>query len=459
MTPPRSSTDPVEQRAVRRASVRLIWFLALLYLLNNIDRTNIGFASLTMSRATGLTAQTFGIGVSAFYVGYLLFEIPSNIILARTGARRSLARMAIGSGLATMLMVLVQGPATLYLVRALLGLAESGYLVGIVLYLSYWFPAEHRARLNSVFMLSLPLAFAVSSAIAGFILGLDGLFGIAGWRWLFITEGAPAIVAGIICLRFLQDRPEQAGWLSPEERVALAAAVRRDGVSRERSPADMLREVPVLLRNRFVIVNGLVYAGVGVGLISLTSWMPTVVKGFDLPAWKVGFVTMIAPLTAAVVMVGWSRWSDRRQERVLNAAAAQLVAAIGWAVAASARDPALIVFGFTIAAVGIYSTYSISFTFTQSYVRPEQRPVAIAIVGTMGSLGGIIVPALIGTLKTRTGNFQSGFLTLSGLLIFTALCTTFLLPAVRRFNQRTEQVGETDELGSLRDDGRTRPFC
>lgn len=341
-----------------------------------------------MSDSIGLSAHTFGIGVAAFYVGYLIFEIPSNIILARTGARRSLARIAIGSGLATMLMVFVQGPISFYLVRALLGLAESGYLVGIVLYLSFWFPAEHRARLNAIFMLSLPLAFAVSSVMAGLLLELDGLFGLAGWQWLFLTEGIPAIVAGIACLYFLQDHPRDALWLPTDERHALIAAVEREGSSEKRSGLAMFRQIPELLRNPFVVVNGLVYTGTGVGLVSLTSWMPTVVKGFGIGNSQVGFVTMLAPLTAAVAMLLWSRWSDRRQERVLNAIASQLVGALGWAIAALALNPIIAFIGLTIAAVGIYSTYAISFTFTQIYVRPEQRPVAIAIVGTLGSLGG-----------------------------------------------------------------------
>ncbi len=163
----------LERSAVRRASLRLVWLLILLYLLNNIDRTNIGFAALTINRDLGLTAQSFGVAVGMFYVGYLLCEIPSNIILARTGARRSLARMAIGSGLVTVLTSFAQGPLTFYAARFFLGIAEAGYLVGIVLYLSYWFPAAYRARLNALFMLSLPLAFTLSSAIAGTILNLE----------------------------------------------------------------------------------------------------------------------------------------------------------------------------------------------------------------------------------------------------------------------------------------------
>jgi ACS family tartrate transporter-like MFS transporter len=426
-----------EGTAIRRATFRLVWFLVLLYLLNNIDRTNIGYATLTMSKAIGLTAQTFGVGVGAFYVGYLLFEIPSNIVLARTGARVSLARLAIGSGLVTMLTAFVQGPTSFYLARFLLGLTEAGYLVGIVLYLSYWFPAEHRARINALFMLSLPLAFALSSAVAGSILNLDGLFGVAGWQWLFLLEGSPAVLAGIFCLFYLDDRPAQANWLTPAERRALVEAVDRDGIVAERSVGAMVKELPSVLCDPFVLVGGIIYFGVAFGIISLTSWTPTVIQTFGLSYREVGFVTMLAPLTATVAMVLWSRWSDRRQERVINTTVALLVGALGWAIAALANNPFMIVIGFVVAAIGIYSTYAISFTITQTYVAPAKRPVAIGAVGVIGSFGGILVPIIVGSLRTSSGSFTSGFLVVSAVMTLAAICTSFLAPLVRRRNAQS----------------------
>ena len=432
--------DGVQRRAVKRASLRLVWFLVLLYLLNNIDRTNVGFAALTMNKAIGLTAQTFGVAVGIFYVGYLLFEIPSNIVLARTGARTSLARMAIGSGLACASTAFIQSPISFYLARFVLGVTEAGYLVGIVLYLSYWFPARDRARLNALFMLSLPLAFTLSSAIAGSILSLDGLWGVAGWQWLFLIEGLPAVLAGIATLFYLDNRPRDAKWLSHAERAALEAAVATEGPAVEKRAGAMLRELPRLLADPVVLVGGIIYFGLNFGIISLTSWMPSVIQTFGLSHYKVGFVTMIAPLTAAVAMIGWSRWSDLRQERIINTTAAQLVGAAGWVVVALASDPVLITIGFVVAAIGVYTTYALSFAITQTYVAPESRAVAIGAVGVIGGIGGVFVPMIVGSLRTASGNFTSGFLVVAGAMTFSAVCTATLRPVLRRRAHEATQI-------------------
>ena len=422
--------SPVERTAIRKAALRLVWFLILLYLLNNIDRTNVGFAALTMNRDLGLSAQTFGVAVGTFYVGYLLCEIPSNVLLAKMGARTSLARMAIGSGLVTCLTAFAQGPITFYLARFLLGIAEAGYLVGIVLYLSYWFPASVRARLNALFMLSLPLAFGISSAIAGSILSLDGLYGIAGWQWLFLLEGAPAILAGLFALRYLPDRPHNAPWLTPVEQQTLEAAVARDGVSAPHDSRAMLAQLRRLLLHPTVIVCGAIYFALNFGVISLTSWMPTVVRTFNAGVHTVGFLTMLAPFTAAAVMIVWSRWSDYRQERILNTAAALAIGALGWCIAALATTPLVIMVGFVIAAIGVYAAYAISFTIAQTYVAIEDRPIAIAAVGVIGNVGGVFVPMIVGALRTATGSFTAGFLVVSAVMIVVALFTVALRQTV-----------------------------
>lgn len=427
--------EPSEERnAVRRAALHLIWFLVLLYLLNNIDRTNVGFATLTMNKDLGLSAQTFGVAVGIFYLGYLFCEIPSNIILAKIGARRSLARMAISSGLVTMLTAFVQGPISFYIVRFLLGVAEAGYLVGIVLYLSYWFPAAYRARYNALFMLSLPLAFSLSSALAGTILGLNGTFGIAGWQWLFLLEGTPAVIVGIISLWYLADRPRDAAWLSEAQRRALETALAKDAPpqAKEAHVARMLRELPIFLRNPVVMTCGMIYLALNFGLISLTSWMPSVISTFGLPVTQVGFVTMIAPLTAAVVMVFWGRWSDQRQERVVNTSVALFIGAAGWALAALAQTPVLIVCGFVLAAIGVYATYAISFAISQTYVAPESRPVAIALIGVVGNIGGVFVPMIIGYIKTTTGSFSAGFLMVAAVMAIAGVLTYRLKGVIAR---------------------------
>ena len=422
--------EAAEASAIRKASRRLVWFLVLLYLLNNIDRTNVGFAALTMNRNLGLSAQTFGMAVGIFYIGYLLFEIPSNLVFARTGARRSLARMAIGSGLVTVFTAFAQGPLTFYLARFLLGIAEAGYLVGIVLYLSYWFPASCRARLNALFMLALPLAFGISSAVAGSILSLDGLFGLAGWQWLFVLEGAPAVVAGLFALSYLSDHPQEAAWLTAAEQRSLAAAVARDGAGSPHASRTAWARLLALLLNPAVIVGGAIYFALNFGVISLTSWMPSEVRTFNVGFHAVGFLTMLAPFTAAVVMIGWSRWSDHRQERIVNTAVALLVGAAGWLVAALAVTPPLVMAGFIIAAIGVYAAYAMSFTITQTYVATQDRPIAIAIVGVIGNIGGVLVPMIVGALRTATGSFTAGFLVVSAVMAAVAGLTLVFRSAV-----------------------------
>ena len=418
--------EPAADRtAIHRAASHLIWFLVLLYLLNNIDRTNIGYAALTMNKDIGLSAQTFGVAVGVFYAGYASCELPSNIIMAKTGARRSLARMAIGSGLVTMLTASVQGPVSFYVLRFLLGVAEAGYLVGIVLYLSYWFPAAYRARYNALFMLAYPLAFGVSSAMAGVILGLNGTFGLAGWQWLFLLEGAPAVIVGIISLWYLADRPRDATWLTDTQRRALEAALGNDTPmeAREARVGRMLSEVPSLLRDPVVMTCAMIYLALNFGVISLTSWMPSVIRGFGLPVTRVGFVTMIAPLAGALAMVLWGRWSDRRGERAGNTALALFVAAIGYVLVSQASTLLLTVCGFVLVAIGCYATLGMSFAISQTYVAPARRPVAIALIGVLGNVGGVFVPMIIGIIKTATGSFSAGFLMVAGVMAFTGLLT------------------------------------
>ena len=414
-----AGSDALEQQAVKRAAGRIIWFLVLLYLLNVIDRTNVGFAALTMNRDIGLSSQTFGFALGVFYVGYLLFEVPSNVLLAKIGARLSLARMAIGSGMVTVLTAFVQGPVSFYILRFCLGVTEAGYLVGIILYLSYWFPAAYRARYNALFMLALPLAFVVSAAFAGLILSLDGTLGLAGWQWLFILEGSPAVIMGVVSLFYLTDHPGAATWLDDEQRRALVAAVgaveRRQGHGAR--VGRMLSEAPSLLRNPVVITCGLVYLALNFGVTTLSSWMPSIVATLGFPMSRVGYITMAAPLCGAVAMIAWGRWSDLTNERFINTSCALFVGAAGWLLAAWAPGPLWELCGLIVAAVGVYGTYPLSFTISQNYLAPASRPVAIALIGVIGNIGGVFVPIIIGYIKTVTGSFTGGFIVVAAVMI------------------------------------------
>jgi MFS transporter, ACS family, tartrate transporter len=402
---------------VRKVAWRLMWFVMALYFLAILDRGNISFAAISMNRELGLNAQMFGIAVGVMFFTYSMFEIPSNIVLARFGARATLTRIAILWGIATVLMAFAQGPWSLYAFRAFLGFAESGLFPGVMLFLSLWFPFAYRARYNAMFNYAVPISYIFGSLISGAVLNLDGTFGIAGWKWLFILEGAPPIVLGIIGIFYLTDRPREATWLAPQEKLWLAAEIERDagelGVIHDRSLIRTLLKPMVLL---FALCN----FGLFCGLASLFAWLPQIIKTFGLPNFQIGMVTAIPPLAGLVGMILLSRHSDRLGERFIYSFCTLLLAATGFAIAAFAPTPTLIIIGFMVANVGVYGTQAVFWTIPQSYLSRDSAPGAIGLIAMVGSIGGALVPVVIGRLKDSTGSFAGGFLFVSAVLVVAA---------------------------------------
>jgi MFS transporter, ACS family, tartrate transporter len=402
---------------VRKVAWRLMWFVMALYFLAILDRGNISFAAISMNRELGLNAQMFGIAVGIMFFTYSIFEVPSNIVLARFGARATLTRIAILWGIATVLMAFAQGPWSLYAFRAFLGFAESGLFPGVMLFLSLWFPFAYRARYNAMFNYAVPISYIFGSLISGAVLNLDGTLGIAGWKWLFILEGAPTIVLGIIGIFYLTDRPRDATWLTPQEKLWLAAEIERDardlGVIHERSLIRTLMKPMVLL---FALCN----FGLFCGLASLFAWLPQIIKTFGLPNFQIGMVTAIPPLAGLVGMILLSRHSDRRGERFIYSFCTLLLAATGFAMAAFAPTPTLIIIGFMVANVGVYGSQAVFWTIPQSYLSRDSAPGAIGLIAMVGSIGGALVPVVIGRLKDSTGSFTGGFLFVSAVLVVAA---------------------------------------
>jgi ACS family tartrate transporter-like MFS transporter len=402
---------------VRKVARRLMWFVMALYFLAILDRGNISFAAISMNKDLGLNAQMFGIAVGVMYFTYSMFEIPSNLILGRFGARVTLTRIAILWGLATVLMSFTQGPWSLYAFRAFLGFAESGLFPGVMLFLSLWFPVAYRARYNAMFNYAVPISYIFGSLISGAILDLDGVLGIAGWKWLFILEGAPPILLGIIGIFYLTDRPREANWLAPQEKAWLAAEIERGaqdlGVIHDRSLLKTLMKPMVLL---FALCN----FGLFCGLASLFSWLPQIIKTFGLQNSQVGMVTAIPPMAGLIGMIVLSRHSDRLGERFVYTVCTMLLAASGFAVAAFAPNPTLIVVGFMVANVGVFGTQAIFWTIPQSYLSRDSAPGAIGLIGMVGSIGGALIPVVIGRIKDSTGSFTGGFLLVSAALVVSA---------------------------------------
>jgi MFS transporter, ACS family, tartrate transporter len=405
----------MEAAVIRKLSRRFVWFLTLIFFACVLDRVNIGFAALSMNKDLGLTAQTFGIGAGLFSVGYLLFEVPSNLILYRVGARRWIARIMITWGFVSMAMAMAEGPVSFYSLRFLLGLAEAGFFPGMMLYLSYWFPSAYRARFNAWFLLAIPLSQTIASAISGPLMELDGVLGLAGWRWLIIVESLPAILLGIVTFFYLTDRPKDAAWLNAAERAWL-----EETLSREERTVKKLNTNHLLrnLSNPLVVVLGLVYAGIATVLTGVPLWLPQILRVGGYSYIVTGLLAAMPPLVGAVVMVLWSQHSDRQGERLWHLLSAIFLSAFGWILAVSFIDaPTMLVVSLIIANAGILAATSIFWTLPAAVLAGNSAAVGIAFIGVVGGIGGAIGPMAMGYLLDATHSFSATF-------IMMALCAT-----------------------------------
>jgi ACS family tartrate transporter-like MFS transporter len=402
---------------VRKIALRIMWFVMALYFTAIVDRGNISFAALSMNKAIGLNAGMFGIAVGIMFFTYSLFEIPSTYLLARYGARVTLTRIAILWGLATVLMAFTQGPLTLYTFRALLGLAEAGLTPGVMLLVALWFPAHYRASLNAMFNYAIPVAFCCASVISGSILELDGIFGIAGWKWLFIVEGLPAIGLGIFGAFYLTDTPAKATWLTAPEKSWLQTQLARETKTLAAVHADGLIAV---LTKPVVILLGLCNFGLFCGLASLFPWLPTILKADGFSNSEIGLIAALPPLVGLIGMIVASRASDRSGERFYFTTGMLVIAAAGYAVAAWATTPAEIVGGFMIASIGAFTAQSVFWTIPQTYLAPAMAPVAIGFIGMLGSMGGALIPYVTGQIRDETGGFAGAFLVIAATLLVSA---------------------------------------
>ena len=393
--------DQARQSAIAKATRRLIPFLCLCYAVNFLDRVNVGFAALAMNEDLGFTPSMFGAGAGIFFVGYILFEIPSNLALQRFGARIWIARIIISWGLIAAAMALVNSETSFYVMRFLLGVAEAGFFPGIILYLTYWFPARERARIVSLFMAAVPLATVVGGPVSGALLELHGLWGLKGWQWLFIVEGLPAVLLGVVALRFLDDRPEDASWLSKKERQALAATLAAEAkATREVGYAGLGQ---ALTRPR-VLVLGLLYFCLVVGLYGIGFWMPQVIQTFGLAPLKIGFFTAIPYFFASIAMVIWGWHSDRTGERTWHVALPLFLAALAFAWSASTLPLGLTMVALTLATLGIYAAIGTFWSLPTAILTGTGAAAGLALVNSMGNLGGLAGPSIVGVMRQTTGS-------------------------------------------------------
>lgn len=393
-------------------SRRLIPFLFLLYVVSFLDRVNVGFAALEMNRDLSFSPEVYGFGAGIFFIGYSLFEVPSNLILARVGARRWIARIMITWGVIAAGMMFVQGPLSFYALRFLLGIAEAGFFPGMIFYLSEWFPADARARAISRFMTAIPVSAMIGGPISGALLGLGGRLGLTGWQWLFLLEGLPAVVLGAVVLRYLPDRPADAEWLAPEQRQWL-----KERLDSERDSCVAHHSYSVIraLSSGVVWQLGLlVFLSVSFGQYALALWLPQIVRGFSgLSNLQVGFISAIPNLVAVIAMVIVAAHSDRTGERCLHIAAASAVAAVGFLGSALVQSPVLIVIFLSLASAGLLSVHGPVWPLPSKFLTGAAAAGGIALINSLSNLSGFAGPFAIGLLSGASGNFRSGLLLLA----------------------------------------------
>jgi ACS family tartrate transporter-like MFS transporter len=404
---------PLLASAIRKATVRLIPFLCLAYTVNFLDRVNVGFAALHMNEDLGFSPAVYGFGAGIFFLGYILFEVPSNLALRRFGARIWIARIMISWGIVACAMALVHSETSFYVTRALLGIAEAGFFPGIILYLTYWFPAAERARIVALFMASVPLATVFGGPLSGALLEMHGFLGFAGWQWLFVIEGLPAIILGILALKVLTDEPSHAAWLTDEEKTALTGALAREAKETEAVGYADLRTA--LTRPRVLALGGLYFLMV-TGLYGIGFWMPQVISGFGLDSLAVGFLTAIPYLFAAVAMVVWGRHSDRTDERRWHIALPLFLAAAAFAWSAYSGPLVPTMMALTLATLGFYAAFGPFWALPTALLTGAGAAAGIALVNSMGNAAGFAGPYIVGVLKEATGSFSAALLFLAAAL-------------------------------------------
>jgi ACS family 4-hydroxyphenylacetate permease-like MFS transporter len=422
-----TTVSSVDDRAAARSFRRLVWFLLLIYGVALLDRLNIAFAGLSMNKDLGLSATAFGFASTVVTIAYFFCEIPSNLLMAKYGARIWIPRIMVTWGVAAALTMLTTGAYSLYIYRAVLGVAEAGLVPGLVLYLTYWFPRHYRARATSLLLIAPPLTIGIGSAISGLILGLDGILGLAGWRWLFLLEGLPAVILGAVAYFYLPNGPATATWLSDDEKSALQARLESERVHEEANTVTA-RSVVNQLRSLNVALLALAYFGLSAGLNANAIWTPQIVREFAgaMSFSQIGYISAIPALVTVLIVPLWGMHSDRTRERKWHIVLPLLLSAAGWMLVALSNVPQVRLFGLVCASTGIYSATGMFWTLPTSaaVMSPRARPAGLALINSIGILGAGVSPFVIGYLKDLTGSFASGLIFTAAALVATAICTS-----------------------------------
>ncbi len=404
-----ATTDSVDQRTaieattMRHVAWRIVPFLMVCYFISFVDRVNAGFAALEMNRDLHLSPAVFGLGGGLFFISYFIFEVPSNLAMERFGARRWIARIMVSWGVVAAAMALIVGPYTYYLLRLLLGAAEAGFFPGVMLYITYWFPSAYRARIIGWFMVAVPVSAFLGSPLSAALLGADGLLGLRGWQWMFIFEGAPAVLLGLLSLYLLDDRPSHAAWLAPARRDWLTARLAEENAAARPVSSQALWRV---LANRRVLAMALVLAGSTANSSGIQLWSPQMFKAFGLTNMQTGLANALPFALASVIMIWWSRRSDRLSERVWHSILPLVLVAIGLAGSLWFRSLSGTMVVLCLAVTGIYACKGPVWAVATEWLAAGAAAAGLAQINALSNLAGFGTIYVVGVIAGATGSFS-----------------------------------------------------
>jgi MFS family permease len=402
----------VETTTMRRVTLRIVPFLMVCYFVSFLDRVNLGFAALEMVKDLHLSSTVFGLGGGVFFVSYFLFEVPSNLLLEKFGASRWIARIMITWGFLAGAMAMVRGPQSLYLLRLLLGAAEAGFFPGVILYLTYWFPAEYRARIIGLFTVAIPVSSFLGSPISAALLATDGWLGLRGWQWMFIIEAIPAVLLGLACLVVLSDRPADAAWLSEEERRWLLGRLQADA-GRPRAVGQL--SLIQVLWNRHVLALSVVLAGSTAVSSGLQLWQPQIIKAYGLTNMQTGLLNAIPFALASVVMIWWGQRSDKTGERIWHAALPLVLTAVSLASALLFDSLFATIVILSLAVIGIYACKGPTWAISTEWLSAGTAAAGLAQINAISNLAGFGTTYMMGFIRDVTGSFSMALVPLVAL--------------------------------------------
>ncbi|MBP0596338.1 MFS transporter [Paraburkholderia sp. LEh10] len=421
MTADRSVDSTLEQQAVKKAAWRFIPLLALAYFFNYLDRTSVGFAALTMNHDLGLTATQFGWGAGIMFAGYCVCEVPSNLALYRFGARRWLARIMITWGFFAAATALAVGPTSFYVLRLLLGIGEAGFFPGVIFFLAVWFPASYRTRVLAWFTVSTPISSLVGGPLSTWLLKMDGFLGLAGWKWMFIVEGLPACLLGFLVLQMLADKPADASWLSPQEPHALQSAFDREGAARQKK-----KDFAAALKDVRTYILAMISFGFTMGSYGIGIWLPQMLKAHGMSVTQTGWMSAVPYFFATIALLWWAKRVDRRGGPIASRAAGLLIGAVALGVSTNFHQLVPAMTGITLALIGTIAGRTIFYTLPNRFLSGQAAAGGLALINSIGALGGFAGPYLVGYLKDSFGTFTAGMIGLSFVLLITTLLTLSL---------------------------------